>query len=79
METTFVTSKGQVTIPMALRKRLGIRQGSRIEFSLVGDHIEMRVKNSLFGEPGNGFGMLKSKRATVPADFYSAMLLKPHR
>ena len=28
-----VTSKGQVTIPKAVRDRLGIREGSRVEFA----------------------------------------------
>ena len=50
MEVTSVTSKGQVTIPKELRQQLGIRQGSRIEFSLVGDHVEMRVRSSPAGE-----------------------------
>ena len=76
MDATSVTSKGQVTIPMELRQRLGIRQGSRIEFLLVGDHVEMRVKSSPSGDAGSGFGMLKSKRAAVPTDFDPATLLK---
>ena len=50
MEVTSVTSKGQVTIPKELRQQLGIRQGSRIEFSLVGDHVEMRVRQLAAGE-----------------------------
>ncbi|MGA8041416.1 MAG: AbrB/MazE/SpoVT family DNA-binding domain-containing protein [Terracidiphilus sp.] len=29
-----VTSKGQVTLPRELRKRLGIQKGSRIRFSI---------------------------------------------
>lgn len=29
-----VTSKGQITLPNALRKRLGIRTGSRIRFNI---------------------------------------------
>lgn len=29
-----VTSKGQVTLPSDLRKRLGLRKGSRIRFSM---------------------------------------------
>ncbi len=37
MQPTRVTSKGQVTIPKELRQQLGIRQGSRIQFLLVGD------------------------------------------
>jgi AbrB family looped-hinge helix DNA binding protein len=77
MEVTSVTSKGQVTIPKELRQRLGIRQGSRIEFILVGDRVEMRVRSSPSGETGSGFGLLKSRRAAVPADFDPATLIKP--
>ena len=77
MEVTSVTSKGQVTIPKDLRQRLGIRQGSRIQFLLVGDHVEMRVSSSPPEAPGSGFGLLKSGRAAVPADFDPAALLKP--
>ena len=77
MGVTSVTSKGQVTIPKELRQRLGIRQGSHIEFSLVGDHVEMRVRRSPSGGAGSGFGMLKSRRAAVPADFDPAVLLIP--
>ena len=76
MEATSVTSKGQVTIPKRVRQQLGIRQGSRIEFSLVGDHGEMRVKSSPTGLPDSGFGMLKSRRAAIPADFDPATLVK---
>ena len=76
MEVTSVTSKGQVTIPKELRQQLGIRQGSRIEFMLVGDHVEMRVRSSPTGVPGTGFGMLKTRRKAVPADFDPATLLK---
>lgn len=76
METTSVTSKGQVTIPKEVRQKLGIRQGSRIEFALAGDHVEMRVKSTPTSVPDSGFGMLKSRRAAVPADFDPATLLK---
>lgn len=77
MEVTSVTSKGQVTIPKELRQQLGIRQGSRIEFSLVGDHVEMRIRSTPPVEARSGFGMLKSRRAAVPPDFDAAMVLKP--
>jgi len=75
MEPTSVTSKGQVTIPKELRQKLGIRQGSRIEFSLVGDHVEMRVRSSPPAESGSGFGLVKSRRAPVPADLDPASLV----
>ena len=76
MEITSVTSKGQVTIPKQVRQQLGIREGSRIEFTLVGDHVEMRVKNSPTNSSESGFGMLKSERPAVPVDLDPATLLK---
>lgn len=79
MEITSVTSKGQVsqvTIPKGVHQKLGIRQGSRIEFSLGGDQVEMWVKSSPTGLPDSGFGMLKSRRADVPVDPDPAALLK---
>jgi AbrB family looped-hinge helix DNA binding protein len=76
MEVASVTSKGQVTIPKELRQQLGIRQGSPIEFSLVGDHVEMRVRSSPSCQARSEFGMLKSRRAAVPTDFDPAVLIK---
>lgn len=75
METTSVSSKGRVTIPKELRQRLGIRQGSRIAFLLVGDHVVMRVHRSPAAESVSGFGLLKSRRAAVPADLDPASLV----
>ena len=75
METTSVTSKGQVTIPKPLRQQLGLRQGSKVEFVLVGDHVEMRIVSTPAKVTASGFGMLKSKRVAVPANFDPAGLL----
>ena len=75
MEITSVTSKGQVTIPKPLRQQLGLRQGSKVEFVLVGDRVEMRIVSTPANLPASGFGMLKSKRVSVPADFDPAGLL----
>jgi AbrB family looped-hinge helix DNA binding protein len=76
MDATSVTSKGQVTIPKALRQRLGIRQGSRIEFLLVDDHVEMRVHSTPAEQGASGFGLLKSRRPAVPADLDPASLVR---
>ena len=76
METTIVSNKGQITIPKELRKRLGIAKGSKLGFSVVGDHIELRLLDQQPTEmPVSGFGMLKSNRRSVPADFDPATLL----
>jgi AbrB family looped-hinge helix DNA binding protein len=77
MEATTVTSKGQVTIPQEVRQKLGIRQGSKVEFSIAGDHVEMRIVHTPASVPSSGFGLLKSKRAAIPADFDPATLVKP--
>mgnify|MGYP001412089160 CR=1 FL=1 len=74
MQATSVTRKGQVTIPKELRQQLGIRQGSRIEFAVVGDHVVMRVRSTPVAESASGFGLLKSRRAAVPADLQPASL-----
>lgn len=37
-----VTSKGQITIPIALRVRLGISPGSVLEFALEGERLYLR-------------------------------------
>lgn len=37
-----VTSKGQITIPLAVRHRLGLKEGDRIEFLNAGGEIIVR-------------------------------------
>jgi AbrB family looped-hinge helix DNA binding protein len=37
-----VTSKGQVTIPVEIRERLGILPNSEVEFEVVGDAVVIR-------------------------------------
>ncbi|MCL4757886.1 MAG: AbrB/MazE/SpoVT family DNA-binding domain-containing protein [Rhodocyclaceae bacterium] len=77
MDTTTVTSKGQVTIPQSLRRELGIRRGSKIAFEIVDDHVEMRVIHSSTPVSASGFGMLRSKKPAVPADLDPAELVQP--
>jgi len=48
-----VTSKGQVTIPLPIRQRLGIVPGSEVEFELDGDEARLRKASP---EPGQGPG-----------------------
>ena len=37
-----ITSKGQVTIPQAIRERLGLMPHSEVEFEVVGDSVRLR-------------------------------------
>ena len=75
MDTT-VTSKGQVTIPKAVRQRLGIRKGTRVRVVVVNDHAELRLVSSPVEVKGSGFGLLTSNRPSVPVDFDPASVLR---
>ena len=37
-----ITSKGQVTIPLEIRNRLGLLPYTAVEFELAGDHARIR-------------------------------------
>ncbi|OGA11540.1 MAG: hypothetical protein A3D95_15965 [Betaproteobacteria bacterium RIFCSPHIGHO2_12_FULL_69_13] len=76
MDATTVTSKGQVTIPRDVRRRFGIRRGTKVEFSVVGDHVELRVASTPAEVRETGFGLLRSKRRAAPPDIDPASLLK---
>lgn len=41
-----VSSKGQVTVPLEIRKRLGVAAGDRIEFVIEGDRTVIRPSRS---------------------------------
>jgi hypothetical protein len=59
-------------------QRLGIRQGSRVEFVVVGARAEMHLKSSPSEVVASGFGMLKSQRGqrAAAADLDPATLTK---
>lgn len=45
MATATITSKGQVTIPVDVRKRLGLKPGDRIDFIVdAGGEVRLRAK-----------------------------------
>jgi antitoxin PrlF len=41
-----MTSKGQVTIPMAIRDKLGLLPWTEVEFELDGDSVRVRRKRA---------------------------------
>ena len=43
MATAAVTSKGQITIPIEVRKKLGLKPGDRVRF-IEGEHGEFVLK-----------------------------------
>ena len=59
MPTATVSDKGQVVIPAAIRHRLGIEPGTKLDFELEGDSIRVRPQRSIKrSRPEDGFGML---------------------
>jgi antitoxin PrlF len=63
MSTVTVSDKGQVVIPAAIRHRLGIAPGTKLDFELEGDSIRVRplraVKRT---RPDEGFGMFRCEQ-----------------
>lgn len=41
-----LTTKGQVTIPLAIREQLGLMPLTEVEFDIVGDAVRIRKKGS---------------------------------
>ena len=60
METTAkITTKGQVTIPRAVREALGVGEGDSLVFRVEGDHVVMSTTRDLLDLAG---------AVSVPAD-----------
>lgn len=75
MGESTVTSKGQVTIPMQVRRALGIRQGSRVAFLIKNGRAELHVVHRSPALVESGYGMLSARGRHLPADFDPAKLL----
>ena len=59
-----VTRKGQVTIPLAIRERVGILPGTEVEFSVRGDTVILRTA-SRGGRRGGRLVQAMRGRATA--------------
>lgn len=60
MSSTLVSAKGQVVIPAAIRKRLGIEPGSLVDVEQVGNKVEISLRRPM--KPSSlesGYGMLR--------------------
>ena len=65
-----LTSKGQMTVPKAIRDSLGMKAGDRMTFTLMPDGtVVLRVKNKRVSDMG---GILYKKgRKAVPVELLS--------
>lgn len=72
-----VSSKGQVVIPQKYRQALGITPGSRVDFDVKDNVLELRVVRKMKrSRLEDGCGMLKHTGKALPPDFDVATLLK---
>jgi AbrB family looped-hinge helix DNA binding protein len=65
METSVVTSKGQIVIPVKIRRRLGIANGTKVAFveqegKIIIQPLDKNYFNNLSGILGEKGKMLKS-------------------
>ena len=83
MSTLLVSSKGQIVLPAALRRRLGMGAGARIEVLEESDGLKLRVVRSVATADMTGMaGMVKAPSRGVPRhleDFDPASLLTRSR
>ena len=83
MSTLLVSSKGQIVLPAALRRRLGMGAGARIEVLEESDGLKLRVIRSVATADLTGMaGMVKASARGVPRrleDFNPASLLARSR
>ncbi len=79
MHTVTVSDKGQVVIPVQIRRRLGIAQGCQLNFTLEGQVIHVEIKRQMVPTKAeDGFGMLVCKRPGKRrlADFDVALAMR---
>jgi antitoxin PrlF len=80
MSTVLVSSKGQIALPAALRRRLGMGAGSRLEILEEPDGLKLRVLRSVVpADVTQLAGLVKApSRGTERrlADFDPASVLK---
>ena len=86
MSTLLVSSKGQIVLPAALRRRLGMGAGARIEVLEESDGLKLRVVRSVAtadrADLAEMAGMVKAPARGVPRrleDFDPASLLTRSR
>ena len=66
-----LTSKGQVTIPLSIRERLGLMPNSEVEFDVVGDSVRIRKAK----RQSRGRDLVATLRGRATAGLSTAQIL----
>lgn len=70
MSSSSMTVKGQVTIPVALRERLGLRPGDKVRFDEEGGRILLTPLDS---RVESVFGLVKARKSASLEDMDAAI------
>lgn len=70
MLTSSVTTKGQVTIPIELREKLGIKPGDRVGFVTEGERVLLQRQETAVEAV---FGLVKAKKGATLAQMDAAI------
>ena len=62
---TTVTRKGQITLPVAIRKALGLTRGDKVVVSLEDDEVRLKRTESVTTQTA---GSLHSEQPALPAE-----------
>ncbi len=65
-----ITSKGQATIPLDIRRYLGLEKGDKVVFSFVGDQVRVVAKKTFI----NLKGSIKTKQKSADQDWDNQIL-----
>jgi antitoxin PrlF len=83
MSSLLVSSKGQIVLPAAIRRRLGLGAGSRLEIVEEPDGLKLRVERPVPpAEVAALAGLVKARSRGAPRrleDFDPALLLTRHK
>jgi AbrB family looped-hinge helix DNA binding protein len=63
--TTIVTRKGQITVPIAVRRALNLKQGDRVVVTLEADGAKIVRRGSIAAQTA---GMFRSNRPPLTAE-----------
>lgn len=83
MDTSTMSTKGQVVIPKKIRETLQAGAGSKLGFRIDRDQVVVYVIKSKSGDVEQGYGLLKGKGKSVAlgkwGDALKAAARKRHR
>jgi AbrB family looped-hinge helix DNA binding protein len=65
--TSTISSKGQITVPKAVRDRLGLRAGIRVAFELVERGVVLRKSRAVGGRAVDQVRGILRRRASTDA------------